>query len=34
MSNITLYFDGLDASMPNYATVFDITAGTAKTTTL
>jgi hypothetical protein len=34
MSNITLYFDGVDANMANYETVFGITAGTASTITL
>ena len=34
MSNITLYFDGVNANMANFQTIFGITAGTASTITL
>ena len=34
MSNVTLYFDGVDANMANFQTIFGITAGTASTITL
>ena len=34
MSNVTLYFDGVNANMANFQTIFGITAGTASTITL